>query len=63
MSSHNIRDAEIRKEGGNQRNMRSMYIAAMIFNLFKCFCMKLAKNIFLNHECQNKVHQLATVKF
>ena len=63
MSSHNIRDAEIRKEGGNQRNMRSLYIAAMIFNLLQCFSMKLAKNVFLNCECQNKAPRLATASF
>ena len=63
MFSHNIKDVEIRKVGGNQRNMRSMYVAAMIFNLFKWFSVKFAENLFLNLECQNKVYQLATVNF
>ena len=63
MFSHNIKDIEIRKVGGNQRNMRSMYIAAMIFNLFKCFSVKFAEKLFLNLECQNKVYQFATVNF
>lgn len=63
MFSHNIKDVEIRKVGGNQRNMQSTYTAAMIFNLFKCFYVKFAENLFLNHEFQNKVYQLATVNF
>ena len=63
MFSHNIKYVEIRKIGGNKRKMISMYIAAMIFNLSKCFSVKFAENLFLNHECRNKVYQLATVNF
>ena len=43
--------------------MRSLFIAAVIFNVFKYFPMKLEKHIFLNWECLHEVYQLATVSF